>query len=59
LVADWRLVDCEVVGTVDGDYGGALGLYVGALGGKAAEDDGKMVEDQDSKMDENWDGKAG
>ena len=59
-MADWRLVNCEVVGTVDGDL--ALGLccmYVGTLGGKAAEDDGKMIEDQDDKMDEDWDGKAG
>ena len=40
-MADWRLVDYEVVGTVDGDHG-ALGLhcmYTGALGSKAAEDD--------------------
>ena len=34
-------------------------MYVGALGGKAAEDDSKMVEDHDSKMDEDCTGKAG
>ena len=60
-MADWRLVDCEVVGTADEDHG-ALGLrcmYVGALGSKAAEDDDKMVEGHDSKMDEDWNSKAG
>ena len=34
-------------------------VCVVALGGKAAEDDGKMVEGHDSKMDEDWNGKAG